>query len=66
MFDGSGRPFAPGIIAQMQLREWSPKKSAPLYAAGYVAAGVEREIALITEPFAVEQLSPVTTWFAWL
>ncbi len=35
MFDGLGSPFVPGSMAQMQLRVWSPKNSAPWYAAGY-------------------------------
>jgi hypothetical protein len=33
----SGRPFEPAFIAQMQLREWSAKKSAPVNEAGCAA-----------------------------
>ena len=32
---GSGNPFVPGSIAQISLRVWSAKNSAPLYCAGY-------------------------------
>ena len=32
---GSGNPFVPGSIAQISLREWSAKNSAPVYCDGY-------------------------------